>query len=121
MRKTGETPCGREGRSPLGRVFAVAVVVFGGAGYELAGSGSILNPRRPESAPRDGGSVLVRNRGSFAELMHRRSDAEVHVGPPREITADRGHISPPRAQKLGRTARKIKDDVWSVVRGSETH
>ena len=61
-----------------------------GAGYELAGSGSLLNPRRPESAPRDGGSVLARNPGSFAESTHRRSDAEVHVGPPREITAARG-------------------------------
>jgi hypothetical protein len=32
---------------------------------------------------------LVRNRSSFAEFAHRRSDAEVHAGPPREITADR--------------------------------
>ena len=93
MRKTGETPCGRGRAEPLVRVFAVAVVfvvVFAGAGFELAGPGSILNPRRPESAPRDGGSVLARNPGSFAESTHRRSDAEVHVGPPREITADRG-------------------------------
>ena len=92
VRKTGETPCGRGGRRSLGRVFAVAVVfvvVFGGAGFELAGPGSVLNPRRPESAPRDGVSVLVRNRNSFAESAHRRSDAEVHAGPPREITADR--------------------------------
>ena len=101
VRKTGETPCGRGGRRSLGRVFAVAVafvVVFGGAGYELAGSGSLLNPRRPESAPRDGVSVLVRNRNSFAESAHRRSDAEVHAGPPRKITADRWLISPARAE-----------------------
>jgi hypothetical protein len=103
VRKTGETPCGRGGRRSLGRVFAVAVavafvVVFGCAGYELAGSGSLLNPRRPESAPRDSGSVLVRNRSSFAESAHRRSDAEVHADPPREITADRWLISPARAE-----------------------
>ena len=71
VRKTGDTPCGRGGRRSLGRFFAVAVVVvFGGAGYELAGLGSLLNPRRPESAPRDSGSVLVRNRSSFAESAH---------------------------------------------------
>jgi hypothetical protein len=48
VRKTGETPCGRGGQRSQGRVFAVAVVfavVFGGAGYELAGSGSLLHPR----------------------------------------------------------------------------
>jgi len=101
VRKTGETPCGRGGRRSLGRVFAVAVVfvvVFGGAGFELAGPGSVLNPRRPEPAPRGGGNVLVRNRGSFAESTLRRSDAEVHAGPPREITAGRGQISPARAK-----------------------
>ena len=99
MRKTGDTPCGRGGRRSLGRFFAVAVVVvFGGAGYELAGLGSLLNPRRPESAPRDGVSVLVRNRNSFAESAHRRSDAEVRAGPPRKITADRWLISPARAE-----------------------
>ena len=101
MRKTGETPCGRGGRRSLGRVFAVAValvVVFGGAGFELAAQGSVLNPRCPESAPRDGGSVLVRNRSSFAESAHRRSDAEVRAGPPRKITADRWLISPARAE-----------------------
>ena len=101
MRKTGETPCGRGGRRSLGRVFAVAValvVVFGGAGFELAAQGSVLNPRRPESAPRDCGNVLVRKRGSFAESTLRRSDAEIHAGPTREITADRWQISPTRAE-----------------------
>ena len=48
-RKTGETPCARGERRSLVRVFAVAVVfvvVFGAAGYKLAGSGSVVNPRR---------------------------------------------------------------------------
>ena len=65
----------------------------------MAGPGSVLNPRRPESAPRDGGSVLIKNRGSFTESAQRISGAEVHAGPPRKITADCGQISPGRCAR----------------------
>jgi hypothetical protein len=56
-------------------------------------------------------TMMVTSCGSFAESAHRRFDAEVHAGTPREITADREQISPARAQKPGRTAQKSQDDV----------
>ena len=122
VRKTGETPCGRGRAEPLVRVFAVAVVfvvVFAGAGFELAGPGSVLNPRRPESAPRGGAAsrpetpAALRNLPTGYPTRKFMSACRAKS----RLTAGRSRR---RAQKLGRIARKIQDDVWSVARGSET-
>jgi len=83
-------------------VFAVAVVlvvVFGGAGHELAGPGNVVNPRRRSRrdegnlptpcAMRTGSTglnchamtanVLAQNFGSFAESARRISDAKLNT------------------------------------------